>query len=127
MKKPQKNWLEWIVFGVSLVVVLGTIGALVYEEFSLGKKPADPQMTMGAAEAHAGYFALPVTVENRGDETAESVHLEITLRLPGGENERAEFDLDYLPRHAKREAWVTFQHDPRKGKLEPRVLGYQNP
>jgi uncharacterized protein (TIGR02588 family) len=127
MKKPRKNWLEWVIFAVSLLLVLGTAGVLVLESFSLGKKEADPQMQLGPPTAHDGYFAVPVTVVNRGDGTAESVQLEVLLRLPGGETEKGEFQLQYLPRRATRHAWVTFRHDPRKGKLEPRVLGYQKP
>ena len=127
MKKPQKNWLEWTVFAISLALIMATAGALLYESFSSGKKPPDPQIRLGAPRAHQGYFSLPVTVNNRGDETAANVHLEVTLIFPGGETEKGEFDLPYLPRRATREAWVTFRHDPRKGKLEPRVLGFQKP
>lgn len=127
MNKPPKNWLEWLVFAVSLLLILATAGVLVYEMNSLGEKPPDPQMLLGVAEPHDGYFALPVTVENRGDATAENVHLAVELQLPSGEKERGEFDLPYLPRRATRQAWVTFRHDPSKGKLEPLVLGYQKP
>lgn len=127
MKKPKKNWLEWIIFAVSLALVLATVVILTCEALSLGKKPADPQVRLGAPEAHENYFAVPVTVTNRGDATVENVHLEVTLQLPGGEKETGEFDLPYLPRHATRDAWVTFTHDPSQGKLEPRVLGYQKP
>ncbi len=127
MKKPEKNWLEWSVFALSLVLILVTAGLLVQQWLSLGEKPPDPQVQLGLPEAHQGYFAVPVTVANRGDETAESVHIEVLLQLPGGESERGEFDLPYLPRHATRKAWVTFRHDPSKGKLESHVLGYQKP
>lgn len=127
MKTPKKNWLEWSIFAISLVVVLGTAGVLFYELFTLGEQPADPQMELGPPQAHTGYYAVPVTVRNRGNETAQNVHLAVTLQLSGEESERADFILDYLPRFAKREAWVTFLHDPAKGKLEPRVLGYEKP
>lgn len=127
MKKPKKNWLEWIVFAFSLALLLGTIGVLILEAVSSGDRPPDPYPTLGPAEAHDGYFAIPVTVENRGDTTAENVHVAVELKLPGGESERGEFDLPYLPRRAKRHAYVTFRHDPAQGKLEPMILGYQKP
>lgn len=127
MKKPRKNWLEWLIFAVSLVLVLGTAGILVWESSSLGKKVADPQMQLGTPEAHDGYFAVPVTVVNRGDGTAQSVQLEVLLHLRNGETEKGQFQLQYLPRRATRHAWVTFRHDPREGKLETRVLGYEKP
>ena len=127
MKKPKKNWLEWSIFAVSLVVVLGTVGVLLYEYLSLGSEPADLRIELARPEAHAGYYAVPVTVRNQGSATAQNVHLEVTLQLSGAETERAEFELDYLPRAAKRKAWVTFLHDPAQGKLTPRILGYENP
>lgn len=127
MKKPQKNWLEWVIFALSLVVVLGIASLLLYQVFSLGTKPADPHLQLGPVEAHEGYFAVPVMIVNRGDETAENVHLAVELQRPGGETERGEFDLPYLPRRATRHAWVTFRHDPGEGKLEPLVLGYEKP
>lgn len=127
MKRPAKNWLEWGVFALSLLFVLSTAGLLIHEHVSLGHQPADPQIMLGAAEAHAGYFAVPVKVVNRGDNTAEGVQVEVELRLDSGENEKARVQLQYLPRRATRHAWVTFRHDPRQGKLESRVLGYQKP
>ncbi len=127
MKKPKKNWLEWSVFALSLVLILATAGILIHEQLSLGEKPAEPHLKLGRPVARDGYFAVPVTVVNRGDETAANVHLSVVLHLPDGPEETAEFDLPYLPRRATREAWITFRQDPRAGKLEPRVLGYQKP
>lgn len=127
MKKPQKNWLEWIVFAISLCLVLGTAGVLLQQHFTMTKGPPDPQIALGEVEPHDGFFAVPVKVTNRGDTTAESVHIEVELTSPDGKRETADFDLPFLPRHAEREGWVTFHQDPRLGKLQGRVLGYQKP
>ncbi|HEX4668324.1 MAG TPA: hypothetical protein VH207_17175 [Chthoniobacterales bacterium] len=53
------------------------------------------------------------------------MQIEVELRLDGGESEKAEVQLQYPPRQARRHAWVPSRHDPREGKLEGRVLGYQ--
>lgn len=127
MKPPKKNWLEWTIFGLSLLLILATAGVLIQQQFSLGEKPPDPQVELGIPEVHAGYFAVPVTVTNRGDATAANLHLEVVLRLPGGESETGQMELPFLPRRSTREGWVTFHHDPGEGKLEPRVLGYEKP
>ncbi len=127
MNKPNKNWLEWSVFTLSLALILGTAGVLLYEELAVERQPASPSIQVGKPEARDGNFVVPVTVVNKGDATAAEVRLEVMLRLPGGASERAEFDLPYLPRRATREAWVTFLHDPAQGELIPRVLGYQDP
>lgn len=127
MKAPQKNWLEWTIFAFSLLLILATAGVLVQQQFSLEDKPPDPHLELGTPEAHAGYFAVPVKVTNRGDSTAASVQVEVVLRTAEGESEIGRFDLPYLPRRSTREGWVTFRHDPAQGKMEPRILGYEKP
>ncbi len=127
MRLPKKNWLEWLIFAVSVALICATIGVLVYENRSLTSEPPSPQIQLGRARWHESYFAVPLTVTNAGDHTAQNVQLEVDLLLPGGQKETGKVNLQYLPRRATRDAWVTFQHDPGKGKLEPRVLGYERP
>jgi len=126
MKKVHKNWLEWTVFGVSAVLIATVIGFLVYESATLGDALPDIQLHLGTAEARSGYFAVPLEVTNKGDQTAEGVHIEVVLRS-GGKEESADLEIAFLPRRGAREAWVTFKTDPRQGTLEARVLGYEKP
>lgn len=127
MNIPKKNWLEWIVFAMSLALICATLGVLVFETRSLTNEPPSPQIELGRPEWRQSYFAVPVTVKNAGDQTAENVQLEVDLILPNGQKETGKVNLQYLPRRATRDAWVTFRSDPSKGKLEPRVLGYEKP
>ncbi len=125
-KKIEKNWLEWCVFGVGLVLVLGTLGFLVYDGARTGDAPARIEIELGEPTAHGGQgFQVPVTVSNRGDLTAGDVHIEVTLE--GSEAERGEFVVAFLPRRSTREGVVTFHTDPRAGRLRARVLGYEKP
>ena len=126
MKKIHKNWLEWTVFGVSAVLIATVIGFLVYESATMGHTLPDIQVHLGTPEARSGYFAVPLEVTNKGDQTAEGVHIEVVLRA-GGKEERADLEIAFLPRRGVREAWVTFKTDPRNGTLEARVLGYEKP
>lgn len=127
MNLPKKNWLEWLIFAMSLALICAMLGVLGYESRSLGNEPANPQIQLGQPEWRQSYFAVPVTVKNAGDQTAENVQLEVDLTLSNGQKETGKVNLHYLPRRATRDAWVTFQHDPSKGKLEPRVVGYEKP
>jgi len=70
---------------------------------------------------------VPVTVVNHGDETAEGVRIEVVMESGGEEKARGELDVPFLPRHATREGWETFEQDPRTAQLKARVLGYQKP
>jgi uncharacterized protein (TIGR02588 family) len=126
MKKVHKNWVEWMVFGISAALIATVIGFLVFESATIGDALPDIQLRLGTPEARSSYFAVPLEVTNRGDQTAEGVHIEVVLRA-GGKEERADLEIAFLPRRGAREAWVTFKTDPRNGTLEARVLGYEKP
>ena len=126
MKKVKKNRVEWGVFAVSLVLVLGTLGYLVYEGARSGKAAPDIGVRLGTPERRTQDFVVPVFVTNSGDETAEGVQIEVVLE-GGAEPERGEFTIAFVPRRATREGWVAFRSDPRGARLTPRVLGYEKP
>jgi uncharacterized protein (TIGR02588 family) len=127
-QKLEKNWLEWVVFGVGLVLVAGTLGFLVYDgATSAGDAPPSVRVELGAPEQRGEHFIVPVTVTNEGGQTAEGVTVEVTLEREGAEAERGEFGVAFLPRDGKREGFVTFRTDPRSARLVPRVLGYEKP
>lgn len=126
--KVEKNRLEWVVFGLGLALVVGVVGYLVYDGARMGDSPPDIEVRLGAPERRGEEFVVPVAATNRGDQTAEGVQIEVTLEAGGGgEPERGEFAIAFLPRRATREGWVAFRTDPRSGQLKPRVLGYEKP
>ena len=128
--KVRKHPLEWIVFAVSLVLVGGTLGFLAWDavQGEWGEdSPAALSVEIGRPEPRGGVWAVPVTVRNGGDATAEGVQVEVTLEAPGAEPERAGFEALFVPRRSKREGWVTFRTDPSRGRLSGRVAGYETP
>ena len=125
-RKLEKNWLEWAVFGLSLVLVLGVLGFLAYDGATGGGEPPRFQIELGRPEWRGDSFHVPVRLTNRGGETAEGVHVEVVLES-SGETERGEFVVAFLPRGGTREASVTFHSDPAAGSLRARVLGYEKP
>ncbi len=127
MKKLKKNWLEWGVFAAGLVLVISVVGYLAYSGASLGNQPPDIEVRLGTPAQKQFNFVVPVTVVNHGDETAASLRIEVVMEGNGQEQARGELDIPFLPRHAKREGWVTFDRDPRTSQLKAHVLGYQKP
>ena len=127
MNKPQKNWFEWIVFAFGLILVSSTLGYLIYAGASMGHEPPSLEVRLGTPEQRQFNFIVPVTVVNHGDETAEGVRIEVVMTNGGEEIARGELDIAFVPRHATREGWVTFEQDPRASQLKARVLGYQKP
>lgn len=126
--KVEKNWLEWVVFGAGLLLVVCVVGYLVYDGASMGDAPPDIEVKLGAPQRRGAEFVVPVAATNRGDQTAEGVQIEVVLETAeGGEPERGEFAIAFLPRRATRNGWVSFSRDPSTGRLKPRVLGYEKP
>jgi uncharacterized protein (TIGR02588 family) len=126
-RRVEKNWLEWLVFGVGLALVAGTLGFLIYDGATDAGNPPAIEVRLGEPRPTGHNFVVPVSVYNHGDETAEGVTVEVTLEGGGPEPERGELTIAFLPRRATREGWVAFRTDPRAARLTPRVLGYEKP
>jgi uncharacterized protein (TIGR02588 family) len=123
-----KNWLEWSVFGVSLVVLAGVLAFLAYDALSADGDPPIIDVRLGDVEQQNGAFVIPVTLENLGDEAAGDVNLEVVLLRDGQELETAELAVPFVPRGSTREGWVTFLNDPAQAdEIETHVLGYGRP
>ncbi len=127
MRTPQKNALEWLVFAVSLVLVFGTLGYLIFSAATYKKSPPVLLITLGKVQPAAAQFRVPITISNDGGQTAAGVQIEVTLNEGQPDEEKANFTSTYLPRHSQRDGAVLFKSDPRKGQLQARVLGYENP
>lgn len=124
---PTKNWLEWTVFGVSLLLVLAVLGYLGYDAATMGDAPPMLMVELGEAVEQPGGFAVPVTVMNGGDDTAEDVEVEVTLSRNGNEIEQSQFSIAFVPRGSQGDGWVMFREDPAGGELTAKVLGYEQP
>lgn len=125
MSKFEKNWVEWGVFGISLLLMAATLGYLVYDGATLSDAPPAIEVRLGTPERRGAQFVVPVALSNREGQTAEGVKVEVTLKTDS--EERGEFVVAFLPRGATREGWVAFQTDPRAGQLTARVVGYEKP
>jgi len=128
MSKLQKNWVEWTVFAVGLVLVASALSYLVYDGATMGSEPPSLEVRLGTPEQRPYNFIVPVTVTNHGDETAEGITIEVSMENAGGQEPvRGELTIAFLPRRATREGFVTFDRDPRAVQLKARVLGYEKP
>ena len=127
MSKLDKNWLEWTVFGISAVLVLGTLAFLLRDALTV-RNPPNVVVELGEPMPGASGHRLPLHIINRGGETAEDVQVEVVMESGTGEKETAAVAIAFLPRGSSRRAWVTFREDPRSAKkIEARALGYEVP
>jgi uncharacterized protein (TIGR02588 family) len=127
MKKLEKNWLEWICFAVSLLLVISLLAYLAYDALSTGKSPPRIEFQLGPPQQREGKFLVNVIAENHGEQTAEGVHVEVLLKSDGKE-ERGRFVIDHLPKQGRRSGFVIFDNDPSQATtLQARALGYAEP
>ena len=127
MTKPAKNRLEWTVFAISLVLVLATLGFLVRESIVGDGGPPEVVARLGEARPSESGYLIPVEVANLGQTTAEDVLVPIFLDLPEGKREEAELNIAFLPRDSKRNGWVSFRDDPRRGTLRLGAIAFEVP
>ena len=119
--KPQKNALEWLVFGVSAILVAGVAAVLLVSGLRSHHAPPSLAIETGAAEKHGDAFRVPVEVRNTGEETAEQARIEFELTKDGEVVERAELTFAFIPKRSSREGWVELHRDPQCCTLAARA------
>ncbi len=127
MNKPKKNWLEWMVFAVGLLLVLATLGYLVRESLVTNDGPPDVVARLGTHRPAAGGYLVPIEVLNVGEATAEDVRVPVLLELPEGVREEAQLDIAFLPRGSVRKGWASFRNDPARGSLTVGAIAFEEP
>lgn len=126
MNLPKKNWLEWLVFGGSIVLVACLLAYLAYAGVVGGDAPPDLVVELGEPVQQTQHFSVPIVVTNQGDIPAEDVVVQVTLDGSAAQ-EQAEFSVAYLPSGGAGAGWATFTSDPRSGTLAARIVGYTTP
>ncbi|HLT09167.1 MAG TPA: hypothetical protein VK014_16680 [Cyclobacteriaceae bacterium] len=126
--QDEKNLLEWIVFSLSLLMIVSILGYLIYHASIY--EPGSPDLNITyvhdpSEHAPHRYF---LRIKNDGLETAEEVQIEMVLEQEGGVLEVAAMSLPYLPKLSAREGWVVFSKDPAMADtLYARVVSYKKP
>lgn len=122
----KKNILEWIVFGLSLAILIGVIGVLVYQAVHVRDDPPLLSVTMEDPVRGHGQVRIPLLLFNKGDRPAIEVQVEVSGTIDG-EKITSSVHFDYIPRHAKRAGWVTFPGELVPPDVSARVPGYADP
>ena len=124
-KNPSgKNVLEWSVFVLSCVLVLGTFAVLIHGMAVWKDAPARLIARAGEAYQDADTVWVPIVVANDGDHSAVNVEVEVVSTSPAGEFEAA-FTVDQIPRGSERRGQVSFQGKKEEHHFRVRISGYQ--
>lgn len=121
--KVGKNGLEWMVFALSLILLLGVLGVLVFQTVRYQDSPARIETEIGAATVLGSRVHVPVKVMNRGDRVAQDVQVEVVA----GNGDAAVFTVAFVPRGGTSQGWVSFQAAAGQGPFVTRVTGFEEP
>lgn len=120
--------LEWAIAAIGLLLVVGTIALTLREAVRGGDAHpaivvhADSVIVLGASS-----YLVRFTAENRGERTASEVAVVGELRTAPDSTETSEVTLDYVPGGSRRRGGLFFRSDPRRGALQLRAAGFQDP
>jgi uncharacterized protein (TIGR02588 family) len=128
MSLPQKNWLEWSVFALGLVLLFGTLSYLTYAGITLGDTAPQLRVELGDPSALDDLYLVPITVTNSGGAAAANVELLVELNADGTV-ERTNLQIDLIARGQSHEGAVFFSQDPNlaSAQLRARVVAYVLP
>ncbi|MFB9865160.1 hypothetical protein [Rufibacter immobilis] len=124
----KKNPLEWVVFGLSVLLIVSLLGYLGVNAFSYQDTPPDLRVKVLQEQDKLNRNIYKVELTNLGEQTAENVMVEVTLLQSNAETERSETLYPLAPKESKQEAWVTFRAAKQPGQqVKVHILGYNKP
>jgi len=119
--------IEWIVAGISTVIVLVLSGFILFEAVTKTGGMPDISFAISRSAAMGTAYVIEVEVRNDGHVTVAGVDIEAEAALSEGQIETSTVTLDYLPAESSTEVGLVFsqQVDPEQVTLQ--VLGYRYP
>lgn len=126
--KEEKNWLEWTVFGFSLLITLSLLTYLVYISFKTTTSDPELEVNFKPVKNPRDNNAYQVTLYNKGNSTAEDVKVKVVIWKDGKEEESAEIQFPFSPKKSSKDGWLSLANDTLKAdSVTSRVMGYIKP
>jgi uncharacterized protein (TIGR02588 family) len=119
-----KSTAEWISLAVSLLILLGFVGAIVWLWINQPAGPPQFNVQRGVVRNESGLFHLPVTVTNIGGLAVGEVRVEAKLNNQGRE-ETTVTTIDFLPVRGQEEVVLIFGSEPSAAVVQ--VVSYRQP
>jgi uncharacterized protein (TIGR02588 family) len=121
------SFWEWVLAGAGLLLLVASVGYLLYYQWSSSDAPPDPAIEVIAVHQQQGRFLVRVRVHNRSHRTAADLRVSGELRQGATVVERSETEFPYLAAESSHEGGLFFTHDPRTLRLELAAESYQVP
>jgi len=126
-KNNKTPILEWLAAGIGLILVLFSIGFLLYS--AIIKQDTPPDLVVVAdniTKTEKGYL-VKFSLENKGGNNASQVTVEGKLKKGEEDEETSSVTFAYAPSNSKKEGGLLFTKNPQEFQMELRALGYENP
>ena len=126
--RGRKPFLEWFAASLVLVLTLALLGFIGWNAIQQQQEHAPAiSVRVESIEQSGNGWLVRFAARNAAPATAAEVRIEGELRRPGAEMESSAVTLDYLPGGSALKGGLMFAHDPRRGRLTLRPLGYVEP
>lgn len=119
--------LEWIVAAIGLVIVVGSVGFLLFSALTRTDQPPILIVKEESVTNTEGGFLVKFSLENKSQNNAGAVMVEGKLLEGEKEIETSSASVSYAPSNSKREGGMIFTKNPESYKLELRAIGYEKP
>lgn len=119
-------WM-WGIALLGLVLVLGSIGFMLYEAAAGDSSPPNVTVRIDSILPTQSGFLVEFRVVNEGGSTAEGLTVEGELKRGTERVETSNTTIEYVPSHSEREGGLFFTFDPRQYELLVRAKGYEKP
>lgn len=124
----KKNFLEWTVFAISLLLVAAILGYLAFQVYTEKEETPDILVETKPDPSDNNPYRYLVTVQNIGGQTAENVTIEVAVKKNGQDVEKNELQIAFVPKESEREGWVNFSKDPAQADtVEAHVISFKKP
>jgi uncharacterized protein (TIGR02588 family) len=126
-KEKQIPFLEWLIAAIGLVLVVGTIGFMLYQAFTVKDTPPSFKTNVERIEqVNSGYIVI-FKIINEGEQTASGVEIEGEIKDGDKIIETSGVSLDYVPSKSESKGGLFFKQNPKQFQLEIRAKGYSEP
>jgi uncharacterized protein (TIGR02588 family) len=119
-------WM-WGIGLLGLLLVLGSIGFMLYEAIAGDSSPPDVTVKIESILPARNGFLVEFRVINEGGSAAAGLTVEGELRNGVEIVETSNITIEYVPSRSEREGGLFFTLDPRGYDLQLRAKGYGNP
>jgi uncharacterized protein (TIGR02588 family) len=128
-KQHDRTRAEMITLAISLLLLLGLVGGLVWLELQRGDEPAHVQVLpeFSKVEQHEGAWYLPVTIRNDGDRATDVLRVDLVRPIPGEDPEIAELEYAFVAGDEEVEGMAVFDERPTRDTIEIDVVSVTEP